>query len=254
MKRLKELNLFLEKADDLIQSKYILADIKIIHLLKAMAGSETILSIIKSSLDNFDYEKEKAKILRPSSYMGEDKGEVFLPEDSKTIIAFVFNLLIEIDNKTININDFIQKYFYEGGSYYDSYSAFMTKMILPFKMSIKLLMEGVIEGKIENPNVKKEKVVESVKEEVKEFTNYKEEIAFLLKEDLKRLEKKRVGKIDRGEIQTVIEAFIGALSLDESDGIKYAYYAYKYTSLYYDKLGFNYKKITRILKKEEVLV
>ncbi|MBE5756773.1 MAG: hypothetical protein E7342_03120 [Clostridiales bacterium] len=250
MKQTEELELFLNKADDLIQSKYVLADIKLINLLKVIASSETILKIIKNSLDNFDYQREKAKILRPSSFMGEDKGEVFLPEDLKTVIAFVFNLLMEIDNKTIDLSSFIQKYFFESGSYYESYSAFMTKMVLPFKMSIKFIMEGIISGKLETPFEEKKESFETEKET--EFSNYKEEIKFLLEKDLIKLEEKRLGKIDKEEVKTVVEAFMASLELD-IEGIKYAYYAYKYTSLYYDKLGFNYKKITKILKREELI-
>ena len=247
MKQTEELELFLQKADDLLQSKYVLADIKIINLLKAIASSETILNVIKSSLDNFDYQKEKLNILRPSTYM-EDKGEVVLPEDAKTVIAFVFNLLLEIDGKKVDLNAFMQKYFFEGGSYYESYASFMTKVILPFKTAIKTVMERLISGEMETPfEEKKEEVVA----EKKDFTTYKEEIKYLLEKDLNRLQKRRLGKVEKVEVKVIIDAFIASLELDV-EGIKYAYYAYKYAALYQD-IGFNYKKITKILKKEEII-
>ena len=61
MGKREELNLFLERADELISSKYILADIKIVNILKAIAGSETLIALFKSCLANFDYEDAKKK-------------------------------------------------------------------------------------------------------------------------------------------------------------------------------------------------
>ena len=48
MNKEKELNLFLERADELIDSKYILADVKLASFLKAIASSDTLLALFKN--------------------------------------------------------------------------------------------------------------------------------------------------------------------------------------------------------------
>ena len=54
MSKTEELQVFLEASEDLINSKYILADIKVVNILKAIASSETILALFKNSLMDFD--------------------------------------------------------------------------------------------------------------------------------------------------------------------------------------------------------
>ena len=44
----EELALFVAKADELIDSKYIIADIKILGLLKSIAASDTLVAIFKN--------------------------------------------------------------------------------------------------------------------------------------------------------------------------------------------------------------
>ena len=51
MRRSEELELFLSRADEFIESQYILADVKIAGLLKAIAGSETLLALFKNCLN-----------------------------------------------------------------------------------------------------------------------------------------------------------------------------------------------------------
>ena len=72
MTKKEELELFLERADEFINSKYILADVKIINLLKSIAQSETLLAIFKNCLTDFDYQQAKKKYLVKSMW--------FLPE------------------------------------------------------------------------------------------------------------------------------------------------------------------------------
>ena len=63
MEKRDELNEFLAKADELINSKYILADVKIIGLLKTVASSETLIALFKTCLTDYDYEEAKKTYL-----------------------------------------------------------------------------------------------------------------------------------------------------------------------------------------------
>ena len=62
MSKQEELDLFLVRADELIESKYIVADIKIVNLLKSIASSETLLAVFKNCLTDFDFEGRKRRI------------------------------------------------------------------------------------------------------------------------------------------------------------------------------------------------
>ena len=81
----EQLDLFLEKAQELIDSKYILADIKIVGLLKSIANSDTLMAIFKNCLTNFDREGAERKYLVKSQYLSADKGEFVLPSSSKEL-------------------------------------------------------------------------------------------------------------------------------------------------------------------------
>ena len=63
----EELDIFVERADELIDSKYILADIKIVNLLKAIASSDTLIALFKNCLSDFDYSLAQKKYFQSSS-------------------------------------------------------------------------------------------------------------------------------------------------------------------------------------------
>jgi hypothetical protein len=143
MSKREELDLFLTRADEFIESKYILADVKIINLLKSIASSDTLIAIFKNCLDGFDYEKATKTYLVANKYLSGDKGEFVLPSTSRELLAFIFNLLVDIDAKRIDFSGFIKRYFYEDGSFSAGYSAFINAMIKPFKNSVKCLWKAL---------------------------------------------------------------------------------------------------------------
>ena len=59
MTKREELDLFMERAQDLINAKFIVAEVKIAGLLKSIAASDTLLALFKNCLKDFDYEKAK---------------------------------------------------------------------------------------------------------------------------------------------------------------------------------------------------
>ena len=137
-----ELALFIERADELIESKYIIADIKIVGLLKAIAASDTLIAIFKNCMTGFDYAAAQKKYLVKSKYLAEDKGEFVLPPTSRELLAFIFSVLVDIDAKRIDFAQFINKYFYEDGSFSAGYTAFLNSMIKPFKTRSKCLWKA----------------------------------------------------------------------------------------------------------------
>ena len=146
----EELNLFLEKADELIGCKYILADTKIVALLKAIACSQTILAVLQCSLNDFDFNTAMDKYL-VRSQDDSAHGEYIVPSSSGDIIALGFSVLMAIDSKEIDFGVLLKEYFYADGSVFASYALFIEQVIKPFKNTVKTIVEGVISGKVKDP-------------------------------------------------------------------------------------------------------
>lgn len=243
MTRQEELDLFLVKVDELIESKYIIADIKVVNLLKAIAQADTLIAIFKNCLADFDYENACKKYLVKSPYLAENKGEFVLPQSSKDLLAFVFNILMDIDAKNIDLGDFLNKYFYVDGSYSSGYSDFITKMIKPFRGTVKLLMESVIEGKVQDPveaiceQEKKRAEQEAIakekqqkEEELSKKTYYEkvQKIKDILLQDKTKVKESKLSDDDKEEIILIIDMLANVIESNDKEAMIYAYISYKY--------------------------
>ena len=259
-----EFEAFLKSTDELIESKYIIADIKIVGVLKSIAGSETLLALFKNCLDGFNYQDAKRKYLVKSQYLGGDKGEFIIPSSSRELIAFVFNVLVDIDAKRINLGDFLNKYFYENGSSYAGYSSFISTMIKPFANSVKVLMEGVLSGKLEDPVValsneeerkEKQKLLdaENAKKDKelsgKVYWESLKALKELLVQDKKKIKDGKMGANDKLDALLVIDTLVNAIESGDKDAISYALVAYKFMTMSYKfKFMGRYKKVVKFVK------
>ena len=250
MKIKDQLNLFLLKTDELLSSKYILAEIKIVGVLKAIASSKTIMDIVRGSLKNFDVESAKAKYLARSDY-DESRGQFVMPENSGDMIALTFSLLMAIDSKEIALSDLLREYFYADGSLFASYNEFLSKVIKPFRNTVKVFTEGIMDGKISvcEPSKKTtETVIENSndKQSVLASVNLlKDNRAFVI-----------TCKLDREVIEdaiTVLDALMVAIDNADKKRVKELLIAYKYLDKNYKKLKFDYEKLLENLKLGKVL-
>ncbi len=244
----EELDAFTSKADELILSQYIIADVKIAGLLKVIASSDILLALFKNCLTNFDYQSAKKTYLVKSQFLAEDKGEFVMPPNSRELLAFVFNLLVDIDAKRVIFSEFLDKYFYVYGSLTSSYNAFVTSMIKPFKNSVKILMEDVIEGKIQDPvealveeeNRKKKKLEEDAirAQKDKELSEkaYGEsikEIKQILILDKQKIRASKLDDSEKEELLLVVDMLANVIESEDKDAINYAYVAYKFMTKTY---------------------
>ena len=263
MSKREELDLFLTRADEFIESKYILADVKIINLLKSIASSDTLIAIFKNCLDGFDYEKATKTYHVANKYLSGDKGEFVLPSTSRELLAFIFNLLVDIDAKRIDFSGFIKRYFYEDGSFSAGYSAFINAMIKPFKNSVKMLMESVIEGKLQDPvealteeeNRKREEEILKAEREKKE----KELLTKVYGESVKRAKEllldiklkvkaSKLKDVKKDALILVIDMLANTLDSEDKDAITYAFVSFNYASKVHKKLLRKHKKIEKLVK------
>jgi len=258
----EELSLFLERADELIDSKYILADIKIANLLKSIALSDTLLALFKNCLADFDYFEAQKKYLVKNQYLAADKGEFILPPNSRELLAFIFTTLVDIDAKRIDMSAFLSKYFYVDGSFASAYDAFITAMIKPFKNSVKMLMESVIDGKLQDPvealceeearreREKAEQEEKAAKEKElleKTYGASLKAIREFLVEDKQKVRASK--KKDKEDMLLVVDMLANVLESEDKDAIEYAFVAYRYVAKAHRILFFGrVKKISKLLK------
>ncbi|HIZ03288.1 MAG TPA: hypothetical protein H9727_03295 [Candidatus Borkfalkia avistercoris] len=134
--------LFLQKCDEVMQSKFIIADTKIGELLKAIATSDLLYALFRDITKDFDYTAAQKKYMNylPEGTFGRRK--LLFPEDPVERLAFVFCLLVDFDTGRIDLGGFLQEYFYEDGSVYGSFYAFSNQVIKPFKNAVRTMVRG----------------------------------------------------------------------------------------------------------------
>ena len=264
MTKREELDLFIERADDFANSKYILADIKIVNLLKTIASSDTLLALFKNCLTDFDYYSAQKKYLVKSQYLGANKGEFILPPNSRELLAFVFNILMDIDAKNIDLAEFLDKYFYVDGSFSSGYEAFINGMIKPFRNSVKMLVESVLDGKLQDPiealveeesrRAKQKEIDEDNKRKQEELSKktYGESVK-LIKEllllDKSKIKKSRLDQAKKQDATLVVDMLANVVDSLDKDAVEYAFVAYKYMAKTYKMMFLGrIKKFSKLIE------
>ncbi|MGD9901374.1 MAG: hypothetical protein AB7S44_02420 [Spirochaetales bacterium] len=152
---------FISSMNNLINGKFILADVKIAEVLKKIEDSEALFRFVSESLINFSFEKE----LRKAEIKNRFNGGVFkLPNESHLIVALVFCLLVEFDAKRIDFYDFIKENFPTLDNKGDQ-KAFSETILVPFRDIIARFF-GL--SKEDNEALIKELKAEIVKEQQEE--------------------------------------------------------------------------------------
>lgn len=140
---------FLEKCDELKKCKFIMATSKIKDLLKCIVNSPELYRLFETVTKDFNYPEYKNKCLVTTDDGIMRKSYVALPSTVGQRLAFIFCLLVEIDRDTINLNDFLQIYYREDGSYFASYQAFCKNII----SSLEDLIRQVFKEQLQAPDV-----------------------------------------------------------------------------------------------------
>lgn len=138
----EQIDLFLHRCDEVMQSKFILAESKISELLKAIATSDLLYAFFRDITKDFDYAAAQAKYMNYAPYGSSKQKKLLFPDDSLEKLAFIFCLLVDIDKKTLDLNWFLQEYFYEDGSFYEAFYSFCNQVIKPFRNDVKGLFHG----------------------------------------------------------------------------------------------------------------
>jgi hypothetical protein len=132
---------FSDKCDELKNCKFIMATTKIGEVLKSIVNSPELYQLFKEVTENFDYLAAQKKCFVTRNDTAVAKSYLVLPDKVGDRLAFIFCLLVEFDNNTINFNEFLQRFYAEDGSYYASFHAFCDDVIESFQSLVLSVFE-----------------------------------------------------------------------------------------------------------------
>lgn len=137
-------NAFFEACDDFINCKFLVAEYKLQRMLQDLSQNEEICSLIGECLEQFNRDREFAK-----AFIQDGHGDYIcdLPTEEYKVIAFVFCTLVDIDNKKIDLVEFVKRFY---GREENPFKAFINQMVVPFRNLLadafgypKLKVDGV---------------------------------------------------------------------------------------------------------------
>ena len=130
--------------DELQTVNLILADKKVKELLKCLAYYPEFRAVLGRVNQGFDYQNEKKKALQK---VGEHN-VLRLPKGDKQLVAFVSNMLVEMDAGAMDLLAFSRNYF-PATTGAESLDLFVTSVIEPFKFAIvDMVVNGMKEEQV----------------------------------------------------------------------------------------------------------
>lgn len=165
LQKTDEITAFVSACNEFVEGKFILADIKVSKILRAVSNSSKIYDLVAESLINYNFNKEYEKLHK--KMVAENRGYIELPLDNQSIIPFVFCLLVEIDSKRISFNDFLTKEFPMLSTQKEEYDSFAQHLVIPFRNAIAQIF-GVNAKEYNFEEKEKTEVREVIDKEIKE--------------------------------------------------------------------------------------
>ncbi len=204
---------FFDACNEMIQGRFILSDIKISKILKAIANSQVLYDLFASVLSDFKFKEEFENAKTNNKING---GYFSIPEQDEKKIALVFCLLLEVDNQKMNLQNFVNDYFYSPEGYNISYSNFSLSVLVPFKNAVLNLLDCNEDGTY----VEEEDEVEEVEEpETEVEPNHKQKIMFAnltmsLNELLSVINRSKIDSESKEELNIIISAIFEAIQIE----------------------------------------
>ena len=227
---------------NLIKSKFILCNIPMKNFLRCLAYYDEFSSVINKYKQNFDYKKELYKCTMEFNGV-----KTFtLPTIHSKIIPLVICLLLDFDDGTINITQFVLDYF-PSASHNQSYYAFCDTIITPFYEALKEVCSGGEVKPQEDEITVADKQITIVNGGLFEQTEY---LAQRLYDQVK---KSNLSDEDREDCKIVIEGFVLATESCDSRRIKAAWIGMKNTLKIVKAMQSNLTKIEDLLNFYMVL-
>ena len=210
--------------DELINSKYILADGKIGAVLKIVAQSRILYELFEYVTADFDYQAAKSVCF----VAGEGKGKFKLPQKDEDLLALCFLLLMEIDSGKEDVIAFCEKYFPSNEGMQKSYMEFAEQLLRPFKTVTEITVEKIISAD-EKRGGEDETEVSQPQTPAKEENDEQEPFPAVKSSlDAATEEQKRRGGDDAEELVFILDQLYSAMKESDYPRITLAYTALKY--------------------------
>jgi len=129
------LDAFEKKCNEMLASKFIVADVRIRNILKSIAGSRRLLSVFAAAAEGFNFDVEFDKAITVEN----GKKRVALPDNPLLNAAFVYALFWEIDNKNIDLHKLLNEYYASGPAINDRYRFFCESVVAEFRDNVVYL-------------------------------------------------------------------------------------------------------------------
>lgn len=127
MNEIKELIPFNIACQEFVNGKYILADMKLLAILKMVEDDIKLKQLISSCIEDFNFNE----VFKLSVKLVGDVSVFNLPTEEKQVVAFVYCLFSAFKNKTISFTEFIKTYFSINNGETDI-SKFAKDVLMPF--------------------------------------------------------------------------------------------------------------------------
>lgn len=203
-----KINNLINSCDELINGKFILSEYKIAKILKDIGESKEVYKLLAECMQNFNFDREfsRAEITLP-------RKKFVLPEEPEKILPFVFCLLMEINNKKLDLNSFLNEYYSDEESV-DPFSKFASETVKPFRNIIYNYFKEEEAEPEQNFNVPEEKPEKQEPQEeqseeeenIEKFFNECENICKDILSELQYERKKDLVDDARYVVQTMIMA------------------------------------------------
>lgn len=135
---------FTQSCNEIIDGKFILADMKIANLFKFIDGKHVLCDLFSRALSGFNFDKEFAKAKMSNGI----NGHIFrMPDDNVKIIAMVYSLLQDANFKKIDLYTFVNTFF-EGGQEGNTnlaFNNFCLNVVVPFRDTVISALEDKFE-------------------------------------------------------------------------------------------------------------
>lgn len=223
--------------DELLNSKFIVAEIKITKMLKFIANSDVFVEEFEKCLEEFNYEFEYQKAKVPTTDPEKhSRYDFLLPIEATKKVALIFRILYDIDTKRLDLHNFIREFYVAGDEPFSGFQSFLEKIIKPFKNNINYLITGV--------EAIPEVEVVPIKEDMKLEERYLIDIAEIIKKIHQIIESsdKELKNGQKEEMLIVANGFANSLLTLNPEQILVCWVGLKNTLQ-------SYKKLTSYLKK-----
>lgn len=207
---------FFSACNEMIEGRFILSDTKVSNILKCVVKSDVLYKLYSDCMTGFKFARTRdfCKASNPNN-----GGYFQMPSDDRDIVAFVTCLLLEVDKKNINLQNYVTDNFYSADGYNISYHNFALTVLSGYKSAVKnLLMIDDEANNIVNEEVE-QLAIEEPKEDVKANDNTKilfanlmlsiVELQNAINEDVK------IKYLEKEELLIVLKALNRAVHLEE---------------------------------------